>query len=183
MAKGKKTTILSKYVLDESPKENPQEVKKSHREVYVDQRLFSGLEKSIGQSKVKTVDDVKNISIWVGRLLGTEIYNKIGQGNQEVPRERVKAVTCINPDYKELAKLNIPVIVLSGTQEIFFPNNQVRETMQILGKKYPYWPGLLISSNIAHEEPHNNPKGTAYVIETMRQKFFQKHKIQALEQG
>lgn len=125
--------------------------------------IKGGFEYSLGKAKVDTFSDIKNITRWAIR------YATHMMGFQKgVPNERVQAACSINPDYSKLAEKGVPIIVLAGTEEIFFPSddvhNAVNKLRKIGGKV------LLVTSNIPHEFPHNNPFGTAYLFGIFRDK-------------
>lgn len=146
-------------------------VREGHNTFYIDSRFMGdeksgGFEEALGRARVSTVNDIKNIGTWGLRLLTTELT---GGRIEEVPTERLKAATTINPDYEELVKRDIPIFVFSETEEIFFPNTQVRKKVNELRNKGGRV--ILISAGGAgHEFAHYNPSGVAYAIETVKRK-------------
>ena len=122
-----------------------------------------GYEYSLGKAEVSGIGDARNVGKWTARYIGT----LLGLGEQ-VPNERLQAVSSINPDYEKLVESGVPLVVLSGTKEIFFPSDEVRSSVDKLREKGGRV--LLITSNMGHDFPHNHPSGTAYTLAAFRQK-------------
>lgn len=138
--------------------------------VFVEGKLLGdkkqgGLETSLGQAKVNTFADIRNIGKWSTRLLASEMGLI-----EQVPRARLNAAATLNHDYDLLAEKGVPIIVFSPTQEIFFPNTNVRERVGELRTQFPNDKILLVSSNVGHDFPHSNPSGTAYAIELIKER-------------
>ena len=122
-----------------------------------------GFEYSLGKAEVSMEGDVRNIGKWSSRYIAT----RLGLGNQ-VPHERLQAVCSINHDYDKLIENGVPLIVLSGTEEIFFQSDEVSDAVKKLKSKGGRV--LFITSDLGHGFPHKHPSGTAYTLAAFRQK-------------
>ncbi len=126
-------------------------------------REVGGLEHSLGKAYVDTTADARNIAKWGLRYVGTAL----GLG-EEVPHERVQAVFSRNHDFDKLAERGIPIAVLAGSKEIMFPAVEVQKSVEQLRAKGGKV--LLLITDMGHSLPHENPSGTAMMLQLFRNK-------------
>lgn len=137
--------------------------------LYVSKRLIGGeagsYEDILGKAKVGSLDDLYNVGVWISKLA-------TGSG---VPQERLRALWSQNPDNKILAFAGVPMIVFIGHKSLFFPYQEVKESIDELrdgGAKI-----LMISSDTAHDFSHHNPSGLALFIEFARRRWHKTDQI------
>jgi len=126
--------------------------------------MVAGWNKALGMDPAEfnptLKDDAENVVRWALRL------------GRDVPVQRVRAACTLNPDYRKLGEMGVPVIVVSSTHEQLFSNSAVKdqaEKLRQMGGRV-----AVVTTDAGHEGPHFNPNAVAYMAQLISEKVEKK---------